>query len=113
MAAVAERYPWVKPWVDRAVRAFPRAEPQILEFARSLRPGAGVEKVDEEAVLEEVLEEFPRLKPLLDRAGCDMSFSGLKTALRRARDLIVDEKGGLTPQDRGADVTRRAGSARG
>lgn len=41
---------------------------------------------------------FPR--PLLDRAGCDMSFSGLKTALFRVRDAIVAEKGGLTRQDR-------------
>jgi len=41
---------------------------------------------------------FPR--PLLDRPGCDMSFSGLKTALRRARDMIVEEKGGITRQDR-------------
>ncbi|MBL4806414.1 MAG: tRNA (adenosine(37)-N6)-threonylcarbamoyltransferase complex transferase subunit TsaD [Rhodobacteraceae bacterium] len=42
--------------------------------------------------------KFPR--PLLDRAGCDMSFSGLKTALRRASDAIVAEKSGLTNQDR-------------
>ncbi|PIB26711.1 tRNA (adenosine(37)-N6)-threonylcarbamoyltransferase complex transferase subunit TsaD [Amylibacter kogurei] len=42
--------------------------------------------------------KFPR--PLLDRAGCDMSFSGLKTALRRARDQIVSEKGGISKQDR-------------
>ena len=41
---------------------------------------------------------FPR--PLLDRPGCDLSFSGLKTAVLRARDAIVAEKGGLTPQDR-------------
>ncbi len=41
---------------------------------------------------------FPR--PLLDRPGCDMSFSGLKTALLRARDEIVAEKGGLTRADR-------------
>lgn len=41
---------------------------------------------------------FPR--PLLDRPGCDMSFSGLKTALLRARDQVVAEKGGLTVQDR-------------
>ena len=41
---------------------------------------------------------FPR--PLLDRAGCDMSFSGLKTALLRARDALIAEKGGLTVQDR-------------
>jgi N6-L-threonylcarbamoyladenine synthase len=41
---------------------------------------------------------FPR--PLLDRPGCDLSFSGLKTALLRARDLIVAKKGGIPRQDR-------------
>jgi N6-L-threonylcarbamoyladenine synthase len=41
---------------------------------------------------------FPR--PLLDRDGCDMSFSGLKTALLRARDALIAEKGGITVQDR-------------
>ncbi len=41
---------------------------------------------------------FPR--PLLARDGCDMSFSGLKTAVRRARDALVAEKGGITRQDR-------------
>lgn len=41
---------------------------------------------------------FPR--PLLDRPGCDMSFSGLKTAVLRARDSLVAEKGGLSRQDR-------------
>ena len=39
-------------------------------------------------------------RPLLDKPGCDMSFSGLKTALLRARDRIVAEKSGLTRQDR-------------
>ncbi|MGH1576147.1 tRNA (adenosine(37)-N6)-threonylcarbamoyltransferase complex transferase subunit TsaD [Planktotalea sp.] len=34
---------------------------------------------------------FPR--PMLDREGCDMSFSGLKTAVLRARnDVMVDQK---------------------
>lgn len=42
--------------------------------------------------------KFPR--PLLDREGCDMSFSGLKTALLRTRDQVVTEKGGLSQQDR-------------
>lgn len=42
--------------------------------------------------------KFP--KPLVDRPGCDMSFSGLKTALRRARDRIIAEKSGITQQDR-------------
>lgn len=32
---------------------------------------------------------FSLPRPLLDRAGCDMSFSGLKTALLRARDSVV------------------------
>lgn len=40
---------------------------------------------------------FPR--PLLDRPGCDMSFSGLKTAVLRARDALVSEQGGLHRQD--------------
>lgn len=41
---------------------------------------------------------FPR--PLLDRPGCDLSFSGLKTALLRARDALVAAQGGITVQDR-------------
>jgi len=43
---------------------------------------------------------FPLPRPLLDRPGCDMSFSGLKTALLRARDNLVAEHGGLRRQDR-------------
>ena len=42
--------------------------------------------------------DFPR--PLLDKPGCNMSFSGLKTALRRERDRLVEAKGGLTVADR-------------
>ncbi|WP_299850552.1 tRNA (adenosine(37)-N6)-threonylcarbamoyltransferase complex transferase subunit TsaD [uncultured Roseovarius sp.] len=42
--------------------------------------------------------KFPR--PLLDREGCDMSFSGLKTALLRTRDQVIKENGGLKPLDR-------------
>ena len=42
-------------------------------------------------------------RPLLDRNGCDMSFSGLKTALLRARDAIVEEHGGL-PQAHRRDL---------
>ncbi len=40
---------------------------------------------------------FPRA--LLDRPGCDLSFSGLKTALLRQRDKLVSEQGGLHAQD--------------
>lgn len=45
-------------------------------------------------------KRFPLPRPLLDRPGCDMSFSGLKTAMLRARDTVVAEKGGLPQQDR-------------
>lgn len=43
-------------------------------------------------------EGSPRIRlprPLLDRDGCDLSFSGLKTAVLRARDAIVAAHGGL------------------
>lgn len=39
-------------------------------------------------------------RPLLDRPGCDLSFSGLKTAVLRVRDKVVAEQGGLYSQDR-------------
>lgn len=39
-------------------------------------------------------------RPLLDREGCDMSFSGLKTALLRTRDKEVSKHGGLYRQTR-------------
>jgi len=41
---------------------------------------------------------FPR--PLLDRPGCDLSFSGLKTALLRARDEVIARHDGLGEGDR-------------
>jgi tRNA N6-adenosine threonylcarbamoyltransferase len=43
---------------------------------------------------------FKLPRPLLDRPGCDMSFSGLKTALLRERDKLVARDGGLHVQDR-------------
>jgi N6-L-threonylcarbamoyladenine synthase len=46
---------------------------------------------------------FKLPRPLLDREGCDLSFSGLKTAVLRLRDTLVAENGGLTEQDR-ADI---------
>lgn len=42
---------------------------------------------------------FALPRPLLDRQGCDMSFSGLKTAVLRARDGLIDKQGGLYAQD--------------
>ena len=47
---------------------------------------------------------FPLPRPLLNQPGCDMSFSGLKTAMLRARDGVIAEKGGLTVQDQ-ADLS--------
>jgi len=43
---------------------------------------------------------FALPRPLLDRPGCALSFSGLKTAVLRARDATVAAAGGLD----GADV---------
>ncbi|MEP0641022.1 MAG: tRNA (adenosine(37)-N6)-threonylcarbamoyltransferase complex transferase subunit TsaD, partial [Roseobacter sp.] len=43
---------------------------------------------------------FALPRPLLDRPGCDMSFSGLKTAVLRTRDALIADKGGMTEQDR-------------
>ena len=43
---------------------------------------------------------FALPRPLLDRPGCDMSFSGLKTAVLRARDDLVAAQSGLSRQDR-------------
>ena len=42
---------------------------------------------------------FALPRPLLDRPGCDLSFSGLKTAVLRARDGLVAARGGLSDQD--------------
>ena len=41
--------------------------------------------------------KFPR--PLLDRPGCDLSFSGLKTAVLRTRDRLVKDQSGLHSHD--------------
>ncbi|MGF1446159.1 MAG: tRNA (adenosine(37)-N6)-threonylcarbamoyltransferase complex transferase subunit TsaD [Pikeienuella sp.] len=41
--------------------------------------------------------DFPR--PLMERPGCDMSFSGLKTAVARAVERLVAAQGGLRHAD--------------
>jgi N6-L-threonylcarbamoyladenine synthase len=46
---------------------------------------------------------IPLPRPLRDRADCDMSFSGLKTALLRARDLHMTPEQTLTKQNQ-ADI---------
>ncbi len=45
----------------------------------------------------------PLPRPLLDRPGCDLSFSGLKTAVLRARDRAMDGQAGLARAAR-ADI---------
>lgn len=44
-------------------------------------------------------ERFAFPRPYLDRDGCDMSFSGLKTAVR-TQLLKLDDAGGVTAQDK-------------
>ena len=62
-------------------------------------PQPGGPAVEQAALVGNAMRfRFPR--PLLDRAGCDLSFSGLKTAVLRARDALVCAQGGLTAQDR-------------
>ncbi len=53
-----------------------------------------------EAAARDATGRIPLPRPLLDREGCDLSFSGLKTAVLRARDVIVDRHGGLPRTDR-------------
>jgi N6-L-threonylcarbamoyladenine synthase len=48
-------------------------------------------------------DRFALPRPLLDREDCDLSFSGLKTAVLRLRDRVVAEAGGLRTQDQ-ADI---------
>lgn len=54
----------------------------------------------EAAALAGDVTRFDLPRPLLDRPGCDLSFSGLKTAALRARDDLVTAQGGLSEQDR-------------
>jgi N6-L-threonylcarbamoyladenine synthase len=62
-------------------------------------PQPGGPAVEREAALGDPTRlSLPR--PLLDREGCDLSFSGLKTAALRARDRLVAEAGGLRESDR-------------
>ena len=62
----------------------------------------GGPSVEKEALTGDIKRfRFPR--PLSDRPNCDMSFSGLKTAVLRARYTLVADQGGLYNKDR-ADI---------
>lgn len=62
-------------------------------------PQPGGPSVEDQALKGDAMRfKFPR--PLLDRPGCDMSFSGLKTALLRTRDQVIAAGGGLSKSDR-------------
>ncbi len=61
-------------------------------------PQPGGPSVESEAALGHAARfAFPR--PMLDRPGCDLSFSGLKTALLRTRDSVMRD-GRLLRRDR-------------
>lgn len=62
-------------------------------------PGSGGPAVEDEAASGDP-ERFRFPRPLLGRPDCNMSFSGLKTALVRERDALVSGSGGLSAQDR-------------
>ena len=49
-------------------------------------------------------QRFDLPRPMIRDASGNMSFSGLKTAMIRARDSVVAQKGGLTKQDQ-ADLS--------
>lgn len=70
---------------DKVARLIGLPQPGGPEIERAARSGVATRFA------------FPR--PLLDRPGCDMSFSGLKTAVLRTRDGLLAERDGLTRQD--------------
>lgn len=70
---------------DKTARILGLAQPGGPAIEEAAKPGDGS------------AYRFPR--PMLDRPGCDMSFSGLKTAILRARDDVVARQGGLKSSD--------------
>jgi N6-L-threonylcarbamoyladenine synthase len=62
--------------------------------------GPAIEKLAEEG--DDTRFKLPR--PLINKPGCDFSFSGLKTAVRRAAEDCVREQGALSAQDQ-ADLS--------
>ena len=73
-------------------------------------PQPGGPAVEREA--EGAPESVALPRPLLDRPGCDLSFSGLKTAVLRARDAAVARDGGLRRSVRAALCASFQGAVR-
>jgi tRNA N6-adenosine threonylcarbamoyltransferase len=57
----------------------------------------------EKAALDGDEDRFKFPKPLLNKPGCDFSFSGLKTAVRRTAEACAKDRGALYTDDR-ADI---------
>lgn len=70
---------------------------KIAKLLALSQPGGPA--VQAEAALGDA-KRIPLPRPLLDRPGCDMSFSGLKTAVLRQRDVLIADQGGLRQADR-------------
>ncbi len=70
---------------------------KIAKLLALSQPGGPA--VQAEAALGDA-KRIPLPRPLLDRPGCDMSFSGLKTAVLRQRDALIADHGGLRQTDR-------------
>ena len=70
---------------------------KIAKLLALSQPGGPA--VQAEAALGDA-KRIPLPRPLLDRPGCDMSFSGLKTAVLRQRDALIADHGGLRQADR-------------
>ncbi len=71
---------------DKVARLLGLGQPGGPEVERTARTGDAA--------------RFSLPRPLSDRAGCDMSFSGLKTAVLRARQKLEAAQGGITRADR-------------
>lgn len=64
--------------------------------------GPAVEKMAAQCKdIKQARARFPLPRPLLGKEGCDFSFSGLKTAVRR---LVEDLPPGAVPQETAADI---------
>ena len=70
---------------------------RLLGLAQPGGPSVETEAKDGNA------KRFALPRPLLNKPGCDLSFSGLKTAVLRVRDGLIQDQGGLKEADR-ADI---------